>query len=358
MADGATVPISGARPAIFIDGNDEARLSGALLGLDITETEAGLYRCAAQFGNWGGAERSGFQHFGRDRLEFGKTLAIKLGDDTLFEGRIGALRASFPEGAPPQIGVLVEDRLQDLRMTRRTRSFASSSIADVVRAVGNDHGLQPDVTLDGPTYPLLAQLNQSDLAFLRELLRRIDGQIWIEAGKLKARGATQRGGELELNWAGHLRSFEVSADLAQQCTALVASGWDVGAKRLAQYRAERSAISADSDGGQSGMEILEAAFGARVETLAHAAPGDAAQAQAQAQSALRLRARRFVVGRGVAETSAQLRVGARLKISGIGPLFEGRYGVTRVTHRFDLQKGLRSEFECNRADIGRAGASA
>src|SRR5258705_8493580 len=46
--------------------------------------------------------------------------------DTLFEGRIMALEGQFPEGRQPQLVVLAEDRFQDLRMTRRTRTFKRS----------------------------------------------------------------------------------------------------------------------------------------------------------------------------------------------------------------------------------------
>jgi phage protein D len=358
MADGSASPLSASRPKIVIEDHDEDTLSGSLLALDIIENEAGLYRCVAQFGNWGGTERQGFQHFGRDKLEFGKALKIKLGDDVLFDGRVSALRATYPEGGPPQIGICAEDRLQDLRMTRRTRSFDQMSVADAVRRIASDHSLQADVDISGPTYRQLAQINQSDLAFLRDLLRRADGQVWCDGSQLKVRTATQRASEdLELSWAGQLRAFDVVSDLAQQCTALVAGGWDVSSKQTATHRAERSAIAADTDGGQSGMEILETAFGARVDTLAHGLVGDSAGAQAQAESALRLRARRFTVGRGTAETNAKLRVGVRVKLGGLGPLFEGRYTVARVHHRFDSEKGLRSEFECTRADIGRGAAA-
>src|SRR5215218_9123741 len=131
MADGPESAVRGARPSIEIDGQRDATLTSALPSLAIADSADGLARCELSFGNWGGAERAGFQHFGRDKLEFGKTLKITLGSDALFEGRISAIAAEFPDGGPPTVGVSAEDRLQDLRMTRRTRAFANATLASV-----------------------------------------------------------------------------------------------------------------------------------------------------------------------------------------------------------------------------------
>jgi hypothetical protein len=47
-------------------------------------------------------------------------------------------------------------------------------------------------------------------------------------------------------------------------------------------------------------------------------------------------------------------VGARLRVAGVGPLFEGEYTVTDVLIRFDARAGLRTEFACDRPAIGPA----
>ena len=94
--------------------------------MEIVETIEGLYRCEAEFINWGAgasATSPDFLYFDRALLEYGKSFTVKLDDTVLFDGRIMALEGNFPEGAPPLITVLAEDRFQDLRMTRRTRSF-------------------------------------------------------------------------------------------------------------------------------------------------------------------------------------------------------------------------------------------
>src|SRR5580765_829315 len=160
--------LAAARPAFTIGGEDKAFLAAGLLGLVVHETVAGLFRCEATFGNWGNKDgQTDFLYFDRDVFEFGKDFAITVGDATIFAGKITALEAHFPEGRPAEIAVLAEDRFQDLRMTRRSRTFADMSDSAVMSQIAQDHGLTPQVNVSGPTHKLLAQVNQSDLAFMR-----------------------------------------------------------------------------------------------------------------------------------------------------------------------------------------------
>ena len=76
--------------------------------------------------------------------------------------------------------MLAEDRFQDLRMVRRSRTFEDVSDRDVIEQIAGEHGLTTDVDLDGPTYRVLAQVNQSDLAFLRERARAVDAELWLD----------------------------------------------------------------------------------------------------------------------------------------------------------------------------------
>lgn len=350
-ADGGA--IEGARPSIEVEGERDATLTASLVHLSILDSADGLARCSLWFGNWGSAESAGFQHFDRRQVEFGKVFGVRLGSDLLFQGRVSGIEARFPEGTTPQIGVRLEDRLQDLRMVRRTRCFADATLAEVIERIASDHGLQPDASLDGPRHRLLAQMNQSDLAFLRDLARAEDVQVWADDGTLRAVKRGERdGGRVELRWAGSLRAFEVVADLAHQRTGLKATGWDLADKQGLSHQADDAAVRGELGDGESGAALLRQAFGERVDTLAHGLPTNAETARTLAESSMRHLARRFVVGRGVAETRATLRVGAALALGGLGPLFDGDYTLTLVHHRFDGQ-GLRTEIGCERPALGR-----
>jgi len=339
---------------IEVDGQDQPTLASGLFSLLIVENTQGLYRCEINLGNWGERDnRIGFLYFDRRTLDFGKPLTVKIGDEVLFEGRIMALEGHYPEGAPPTLVLLAEDRFQDLRMTRRTRTFDDVSDRDVISRIANDHGLSPEIQLDGPTYKVLAQVNQSDLAFLRERARAVEAELWMEGSTLHARSRSRRTGEtLNLTYGSNLREFSVTADLAGQRTAVAVTGWDVGGKTAIRYEANAAAIANELNGDTSGGSLLQSALGERKDTLAHTVPLSSSEAQAVAEAYYRMLARRFVVGRGITETDARLKVGTSVQLSGLGPLFNGKYALTLVRHKFDTAHGLRSEFNAERPGIG------
>lgn len=351
----ASAALVAARPQFRIAGQDQPDLAGALVAFDLREDTQGLARAEIEFGNWGATGNGlGFLFFDRALLDFGKELQVRLGDATLFDGRIMGLQGVFPEGAPPRLKVLADDRLQDLRMTRRSRSFADVSDADVMQQVANDHGLTPQVDLSGPTHKHLAQVNQSDLAFLRERARAIDAELWVEGRTLHAKKRAGRdAGSVQLGWGNLLRSFDAAADLAGQRTAVTVSGWDVAGKQGIKAEATSSAIAGELGSDESGIAILEARIGARKENIAHPVPVTESEGRAAAEAVLRMAARRFVTAHGVADASAGLKVGSHVELGELGPLFSGKYTVTAVRHRFDGKQGLRSEFAAERPGIGK-----
>jgi phage protein D len=103
----------------------------------------------------------------------------------------------------------------------------------------------------------------------------------------------------------------------------------------------------------SGAALLKQAFGDRKESVAHGVPWTQSEAEARAKGYFKATARRFVVGHGVARTTGDLRVGAVLDLDGLGPLFNGKYYLAHVRHRFDGAHGLRSELSVERAGLGK-----
>lgn len=354
MADGSTGGLTWSRPSLHVDGAEQSALAAGLLGLNVTETVTGLNRCEALFGNWNpAATTDGFLYFDRRLIEFGKAFQVRFNDAVLFDGKIMALEGRFPPSTPPQIMVLAEDRLQSLRMTRRTRCFAQMNDADVFRQIASDHGLRAEIDVTGATCEVLAQVNQSDLAFLRERARGLDAELWVDGDTLHVQPRARRNvGTLQLSLGSRLREFSVIADLAGQRTSVLAHGWDVAAKRALRSQADEAAIRGELNGDDSGVSILSSAIGDRAEALAHTVPLSGAEADAQAEAMFRAAARRFVVGRGVAETDAKLRVGGYVELQGLGALFSGKYYVSQVRHVFDGINGTRTEFTGERPGIG------
>jgi phage protein D len=354
MSNDSSSSISVLRPSVAIGGRDQPALGAGLLSLNVTETNLGLYRCEMIVGNWGSSNGgSDFLYFDRSLIDFGKTLTISLNGQPLFEGQIYALEGRFPEGAQVELAVLAEDRFQELRMTRRTQTFENVTDSDLFNQIATAHGLTPDVEVQGPQHRVLAQLNQSDLAFLRDRARAMDAEAWMDGTTLHVQSrASRNSGTLTLGYKHEILEVVVTADLANQRTALTVSGWDVAAKQGIQYQATDSVLGNELGSATSGANVLQSAFGTRAEMIVHTVPWTQAEAQARAEAHFRAFARTFVSVRGVAQTDPNLRVGAYVNLMGVGPLFEGTYYVTEVSHVFDGVNGLRSEFAAESPGMG------
>lgn len=349
--------IRAARPTFTVDGQAKPELSGGLVELRVEESTAGLYSCEATFANWGPAGRgTGYLLFDRRTLDFGKELVVDVGGDELFRGRISGLEATFPEGRPPTLTVLVEDRLQDLRLPPKRAIFQDATAADVFTQIANENHLQPDVDVSGPTYKHLYQMDRSDLAFLRERAQLADAEVWVDERTLKVRTYAARGaGTATLSYGSDLREFTVTADLADQVAEVRVYGWSHDDKEASRGTAAASALGSELGSDQSGAAILTRTTPGRfLDVVSNLAPETNEVAQQYAESLFKQRARRFVVGRGLADGTAKLRAGMKLTLQGLGPLFSGDYHVTEVRHLFDQVKGYRTEFAVERPGIGTA----
>jgi hypothetical protein len=277
MADVASAALRPSRPTILLSGQESSSLAQGLLALRVEESVSGIASCELAIGNWGPVgDGVGFLYFDRTDIDFGKPLGVSTGGSSLFSGRITGIEGQFPEGSPPSILLLAEDRLQDLRMTRRTRTFENLTDAALIRQIAGDHGLDADVQLDGPSHRVIAQLNQSDLAFVQERCRAVDAEAWVEDRALKVKGHAARTGgasdALELGYGHELREFTVVADLEGQATEVTVGGWDVAGKAAIKETATESAIQSELKGGDSGASILGTALASRKESIAHTAP--------------------------------------------------------------------------------------
>jgi Bacteriophage probable baseplate hub protein len=346
-----------AKPTIRVDGEALAKVTELALALELRESEGGMSALELRLSNVASDPEGGSDFAFEDDgiLRLGAALAIYSGDETapqeIFRGAITGLEAEFPEKAPAEIVVLAEDVFQRARMKRRTALHENVSIRDVASDLASQLNLTPVVTGFSDTIGTWMQLNESDLAFLRRILERYDGDLQVVGTELHVspRGDVQRG-TIELELHGQLRRARVLADLAHQVNEVTVTGWDpVQGKRV---RSTSTGAHAGPGAGRTGAEQISDALGARSEHIGYLAVSRDAEAQALADAAFDRRARRFVRVEGTAEGNAALRVGAHLRLKGLGPRFDNVYYVTHACHRWDVANAYETDFEAECAFLG------
>jgi phage protein D len=355
-------------PVFRVDGQTRGELARDIARLEIEEATDGLKSLVltliAQGPKTGEADEQ-LLYLDGAVIDFGKRMEVSIGPGDaariVFDGLVSAIEARFPPGGDPQVLVFAEDRLMELRTTRRFKTWEKMSDADIAAAIASEHGLQSDVAAPGPTYDVVQQWNQSDLAFLRERARLIQAEIWFEDDQLKFQARSQRSGtSITLQQGGDdpaqagcgLLDVQLRADLAHQRTKVRATGFDASQRDKIDEPAEADAIQAEVSGGRTGPQVLQQAFGERVSYRVRENALAAGEASDWARAEMLRRCRSFVTAVGTTNGTPDMVVGSRLTLRGVGAPFEGEgYYAVRVCHSYDLKSGHRTHFEAQRATV-------
>jgi phage protein D len=347
-------------PVFTVAGKLSGELGRDCVSLEICEGVEGLRTLRAYFLAVSGpvtGPPGPMLHLDGETVDLGRELRVSIGPEGgqrhVFDGTISAVEVLFLDGEPPAVAVHAEDALMRLRMRRRTRTYTRVTDGDIASSVADDHGLDADVSTTGPTYDVVQQVNQSDLAFLRERARLVQAELWCTGRTLHFRTRPEREGtQLTLVQGNHLTSIRLCADLAHQRSEVVVTGYDAAQKRGIDERAGPDALKTEVTGGRTGPALVTPALGNSVTLRVREAALTTGEARAWARAEMLRRGRRFVTATGTTHGSADMVVGSRLRLELVGPPFEGDgYYVTNVAHTFDRTAGFRTRFEAERATL-------
>jgi phage protein D len=353
-------PLALVSPVFSSGGQPVRELARDCIRLEVEEDLGGLRRMRAHFvavgvGATGPQDR--LLHLDGSTFELGRDLQVALGPDaqeeTVFSGTVSALELHLDDGAPPVAVAHAEDALMTLRMTRRTRAYERMTDAEVAADVARLNGLEADTEADGPRYDVVHQLNQSDLAFLRDRARLIRAELWCTERTLHFRSRPHRPGpEITLSRGAELIDVRLAADLAHQRSEVVVTGYDADQRAVVDERAGPDVVEAEIETGRTGPRLVARALGGSTTLRVREAALSSAEASAWAKAEMLRRGRRFVTASGVTPGTPGLVVGTRLTLDGVGEPFQGGgYYVTQVRHTFDLKRGTRTCFQAERSTL-------
>jgi hypothetical protein len=348
-----------ARPTVRIDDQEKSSVTHRVNAFKVMEQAGGLSSLELRLSNEPGQEAPGTASFAFEDevdLALGSRITIYSGDEQnpreIFRGIVSGIEAEFDEDGQAEILVLAEDALQNGRLARRSKTHDDLKLSDLATQVASSLSLTPKVTGFTDSVGVQVQLNESDLAFLRRMLERYDGDLQVVGHELHVTPRSQvNRGTIELvARGGQLRRARFVADLAHQITEMTTAGWDVDGAQHITGKSSGSNLGPGS--GRTGSSVLGDKLTQRSEHIGHPPVATKAEAQAVADTAFDQRARRFVVAHGTAEGNAQLRVGTNVKITGTSKRFDNTYYVVHACHRFDLERGYETDFEAECAYLG------
>lgn len=349
-------------PRIAIGTDVLAELTRDLVYLRIEECNSGLTHAEARFVAFGprqGSDRDELLYLDGSRFDFGSDISIEIGgggDQSLtFDGVVSAIKAEFEEGHEPEVMLCAEDKLMELRLTRRTHAYNDKTDAEIVEEIADFHSMDADAQSDGPSYDVVQQWNMSDLAFLRDRARRVQADVWVSDNTLHFVSRGRRdGSEITLVQGNHLIALRACADLAHQRSEVRVCGYDAAERAVIDEPADAETIRDEAPDGRTGPDILSEVFsGDRISYRLRDVPLNNDEARQWARNEMLRRARSFVTVNGTTRGTPQMSVGSLLRLERVGPPFEGAgYYVVEVAHSYDLARGYRTEFTAERAAIG------
>ncbi len=348
-------------PVFTVDGEDAGELARDLVYLQCEESIDGLKNLQARFVAIGpdtGSQTETLLYMDGRIVDFGKSLQVAIGplhsQRIIFNGHISAIEINYQEGEEPEVCVYAEDKLMDFRMTRRMMTYEDQSDADIASEIAANHGLTPDVDVEGPTYDRIQQMNMSDLAFLRDRARLLQADVWTDDNTLFFKTRDKRNAPaLTLVRGNDIIAVNACADLAHQRTSIHVSGYDANAREVIDEQAGEDVVQTEISSGRSGPQILQSAFGERVSHRVREVPLESSEAADWVRAEMLRRARQFVRINGITSGHPDLTVGSQLTLERMGAVFDGDpYYTTRVCHTFDLGNGHRTQFEAERAAVG------
>jgi phage protein D len=276
------------------------------------------------------------RHIADPPFFIGDKIEISLGElaattpAPVFVGEVVTFEPEFTN-ASAMICVRAYDTSHRMHRSRRSATFQQMTLADVVRKVVGENGLDLG-TIDSTAtvHPHLQQSMESDLDFINRLAALENCEFGVNAGKafLQKRRNGAAGAVPTLAWRENVKSFKPRMSASQQHDKVRVASYDpVTRKAIVGEATEPGAITAPAREARA----KAATFGPSELLVSDRVANTEAEARTIAQSTLDKLASGSFEADGVMEGNPAVKAGGKLKLEGFGR-FDGEHDVTSVTH--------------------------
>src|SRR5262245_57760686 len=332
------------RPTVKIDGQDRPEMEQAVREATIIMPADGMASLELVLNDWGAVPDRGVT-FAFSDLKIDSRIEIFIGrgrDRAAFKGTITAIGLRF-SGRGPEIVLRAEDALLPLTRKRRSKVWEKMSVADIVRQIGSDAGLiaECDIDIRGS----FQQINESDLAFLRELAWRFATGPHLEGNTLVVRRDEVAADPILLKTGDNVRRLSVRMDAARQPGKAKVLGYDLTAGEAITKAQDRLTGNVD---GETAADFVN-----HEELFPRPHPRSGGEAEAYVRGAFDALARTFLTGEAVTDGNPDLKPGRVISLEGAGLRFNGEYRILSATHHFSSAHGYETFLKIARGWIGR-----
>jgi len=336
------------RPTFKVDGRDRTDLATNLQSMVVNLPLSGFAHAELQLLNWGRASDSDENpDFLFSDIALGAEVEILIGQSnpvSLFKGDITALEENYGAGQPPQLTLLLQDKLHKLARERHQRSFEAQTPNDLAQTIARAAGLQADADIAGLSADWL-QLNESDLAFLLRIAGQFDIAVRQDGSRLRAKPEEADSSPIELSPQDGVISARIIADLNQQAKQTQVSGYNLADAATVDYTA--GGLSPAPPGTTASATLGQLSWPGD-EVMPQPFARSNAEAEAYAKAHLRRQGKRFLRADLQCVGNPALRAGREVRLDEVSERMKGLYQVVHCTHRFDTLNGYTTHVRLNR----------
>lgn len=273
----------------------------------------------------------------------------------MLTGVITKLAPTFPSGGKPTLKISGPNILIKMLNEQETETYRAGMYdSEIALEIGSRNKLTYDgqtipVRIDEEGYPsrespnddVFLQANRFDILTLFELAHRNSYEVVLkqeetseETRQVLFFGPSANEPPLPylLEWGKSLIQFQPTLSTARQVKTLTLRSWNVRTRRPIEVTVTRADLDTQPLDDLDRLYRLEQGFSDRREIVVDTPFRSEAEARRAARERLRNLSETMVTAQGSTVGTPELKAGRKIKIGGVGALFDGDYFVETTTH--------------------------
>lgn len=274
-----------------------------------------------------------------ESLDIGKKIQIQMGYtdklETVFHGYITSLKIGIGEGTDLRVTLSGMDYSFKLMKGVKSRSFLKMKYSEIAQQLAGEGGLSAEVDDSQIKFDYVEQSGVTNYQFLSWMAERCGAEFFVGGNKMYFRKLPESGSSgLSLKLGSNLLGLDLEADLADQISSVIVTGWDP--KKKESVLGKNETVSPVGSLSRSGKSILQnMSLKNEIMENYHSQVDSQDKADRLAKSKMQRASLRMISGTATCIGIPELRAGGYIKLEGLGSRFSSVYYIRSTTHTID-----------------------